>query len=112
MKILQTYISPDRQLKLIIVQGADDEIAVGFENGEWHTHPDILSSWLGVPESKTVDRFVELLTTDALPIILSTDAGHTNDPWVSDCLPETLRMYGEKNCKLRYWSGKSVNDER
>jgi hypothetical protein len=104
MEILSTYVSPDRNLRLVVQRGAKGELAVGFDGHDWHTHPDVLAAWLGVPEHLALERFIELLTSNALPIIESTDGGKTFEPWVSDNLAETLRAYGSHNCRLRYWS--------
>jgi len=94
---------------LAVAAGSKNELAIGFEGGDWHTHPDLLASWLAVPESEAVERFISLVIADNLPIIMSTDGGKTTDPWVSDNLPAVLSDYGASNCRLRYWSGASVS---
>lgn len=108
MRISEQHVSPDGQLTLQVAVADDSEIAVGFTGGEWHTHPDLLSNWLSVPEQQAVARFVELVKDDRLPIIMSNDGGQTIDPWVSDNLSETLQYSGKEKCILRYWSGKVV----
>ena len=106
MNVTQRHVSPDGQLTLAIAVGTEGELAIGFEGGDWHTHPDVLASWLSVPEDRAVEHFLDLLKSDKMPILVSTDAGQTIDPWVSDNLDATLQMYGKSNCILRYWSGK------
>lgn len=108
MRIIERHISPEGKLTLTVAVGANGDIAVGFEGGDWHTHPDLISLWLGVKEEQAIRHFIELLLSDKLPIILSTDGGETIDPWVSDNLSETIRLLGKENCLLCYWSGKSV----
>jgi hypothetical protein len=105
MRIAERHTSPDGQITLQVAVGDKGEIAIGFEGGEWHTHPDLLSQWLAVPEQEAIDRFVK---SDGLPIILSTDGGETTEPWVSDSLPDTIRLFGIDNCLMRYWSVENV----
>lgn len=108
MRIIDRHQSPDGQLTIAVVEGDAGDVAVGFEGGEWHTHPDLLSLLLGVPEEAAVGRFIELVKADALPIVVSTDGGQTIDPWVPDDLAETVRVFGEANCVLRYWSSREA----
>lgn len=110
MNVLQRHESPDGELALIVIEGNDGEIAVGFEgNGAWHTHPDALAGWLGGLENSAVDRFIQLVLDDRLPIITTVDAGASFEPWVSDDLPATLEIYGRSQCRLRLWSGREVS---
>lgn len=109
MQTLQRHTSPDGKLTLQVVKGDDGVIAVGFDEiGAWHMHPDLLASWLQVPEDSAVAKFLELVMADELPIIVSTDAGESFEPWVSDNLAATLDSYGRELCRLRYWSGREV----
>lgn len=111
MNIVERFVSADGQLVLAVAIEGNGDMVVGFEGGEWHTHPDLLAHWLSVPEEQAVHRFVEMLQSDQLPIVMSTDGGLTPDPWVSDNLEQTLSLYGRSNCVLRYWSGTSVQGE-
>jgi hypothetical protein len=110
MHILDRYTSPDGQLTLAVAIGDDGDVAVGFEGGDWHTHPDALSAWLEVPEDQAVGRFVALVRSDQLLVVTSTDGGQTTDPWISDNLSATVRMFGKEHCVLRYWSGKRAKE--
>ncbi|RZT93587.1 hypothetical protein [Rivibacter subsaxonicus] len=104
MRTIEQHSSPDGQLTLAVVEHEGGEVAVGFKGGEWHTHSDLLAEWLCVPAESAVSHFVELVLHDKLSIVVSTDRGLTLDPWVSDNLAETLRLFGPENCVLRYWS--------
>ena len=107
MNELGRHTSADGKLTLLVQAGVDGEIAVGFEGGEWHTHPDLLADILQVPEQEAVAEFISRLHADEIPIVVSTDGGVTVDPWVSDNLEATLSSVGSK-CILRYWSGAEV----
>lgn len=111
MTLLQELVSPDGGLVLRIEIADDGTHVVGFKGGSWHTHPDILAGWLGVPEHEAVSLFVRYLTTDRLPILMSVDQGQTIDPWVSDNLAGTVEAHGAENCVLRKWSGMSLRPE-
>lgn len=102
MNVLRTITSPDGLLCLVIASGNDGEVAVGFNGSDWHTHPDIIASWLAIPEAEAIDHFVKAVTEDMLPTIMSTDGGVTTDPWVSDNLQATLEGNGTGQCILRY----------
>ena len=105
MQTLQRQISPDGTLVLAVIRGNDGEISVGFEGGEWHTHPSLLAAWLGVPEAAAVEEFLARVQRDELPIVWSTDGGDTVEPWVSDNLSATIEIYGQTSCVIRVWSG-------
>jgi hypothetical protein len=107
MNELVRHTSTDGKLTLLVHVGADGETAVGFEGGDWHTHPDLLAAMLQVPEKEAVTEFISRLQADDIPIVVSTDGGVTVDPWVSDNLEATLSMFGSE-CLLRYWSGAEV----
>jgi hypothetical protein len=50
MRTIEKYTSPDGRLTLAVEIGIGDEVAIGFEGGSWHTHPDLLSQWLDLPQ--------------------------------------------------------------
>lgn len=108
MKLDRRLVSPDEKLVLVVRMGCDGETAVGFEGGAWHTHPGLLAAWLSVDEAVAVDVFISKLQADELPVIWSTDAGVTVDPWVSDNLPATSAAHGRESCLLRFWSKSEV----
>ena len=107
MNVLEHHTTPDGNFILLVSVGADGQTAIGFEGGEWHTHPDLLASMLHVPEERAVAEFIARLQADEIPIVESTDGGATVDPWVSDNLEATLSAFGA-DCVLRYWSGAKV----
>lgn len=104
MKTIDRISSADGELILLHTEASDGSICIGFEDSQWHTHPDLLSHWLNVNESEAITQFKRLLLEDQLPIIISTDGGRTLEPWVSDNLEETMRLYGAQNCILRTWN--------
>ncbi len=109
MKTKEAYISPDGTLKLIVVEGQDGTIAVGFERGAWHTHPDLIGCWLPVAEEDAVQFLVNAIARDQLPILFKARNGEIADAWISDNLPETLRLYGEDEWSFRLWSGTAIS---
>lgn len=62
-KILEKHASPDGLLTFSVLQYPDEEndISIGFENFEWHTHADILASTSGLSEVEAVRQFVDEL---------------------------------------------------
>ncbi len=110
MKEIQRHLSPDGTLSLVVELGDDAEVCVGFKGSSWHTHPDLLASWFQVPEEQAVQKFIEAIEADQIPIVLSVDGGTTIDVWVSDNLQSTLSYFGHENCVLRYWSGRKTGN--
>ena len=111
MEILARHVNPDGALVLVVARGSDGQVAVGFDGGSWHTHPDLISHWLNVPLEQALDYFIEQLKADCLPVIMSTDGGATIDPWISDAFRETEKMYGCCNLVLRSWSGERLKPD-
>ena len=71
MNELGRHTSTDGKLTLLVQVGADGETAIGFENGNWHTHPDLLADILQVPEHQSVAEFS--------PVIFTLDRMNTNE---------------------------------
>ncbi len=109
MQRLSEFDSPDGELTFIVAKGEDGEMFVTFKGSSWHAHPDGVSAWLGVPESEALTKLALQLTNDCVPIIVSTDAGVTIDPWLSDNLEATIDLFGVENCVIRYWSGATIS---
>jgi hypothetical protein len=84
MQRIREVQSPDGKLKFIVAQGKDGTQFVTFEGSSWHVHADGICDWLSVPETEAFSHFEKSLTSDRLPIIVSTDAGASIDPWISD----------------------------
>ena len=109
MKIIKEYTSPDGYLKLMVAEGSDGTVAIGFEGSNSHTHPDLIHYWLNFPEDRATDLYIEAVLEDKLPIIVSVDGGKSKRPWISDNLPQTIKNNGEVNCRFRLWSGKILS---
>ena len=109
MKILQEITSPDGFLKLVVAEGADGEKAIGFEGSDWHTHADLVHYWLSIPKEKAIEQFIKAVIEDKLPIITSVDGGKTQNPWISDNLQQSIKVYGEENCHFRLWSQSTIS---
>jgi hypothetical protein len=110
MRRIREIQNPDGLLTYILAEGADGQMFATFKGSSWHIHSDGISAWLNVPEAEAFNEFERLLTSNGLPIIISTDAGVTVDPWVSDNLEATIEIYGAENCALWLWSGDTYNE--
>jgi hypothetical protein len=109
MKVIESITSADGVLNLQVQEANDGSIVIGFIGSDWHTHPDLIASWLGVPESVAIQTFLSQLTNDKLPIIVSIDGGVTVEPWVSDDHEASVICYGKENCVVRFWSAATAN---
>ena len=104
MKVIKTISSPDGLLTLQIQVADDGSTSIGFIGGEWHTHTDLISSWLKVKEENAIEEFINQVIYNKLPIITSIDGGVSFEPWVSDNHAATVKYYGNNQCIARYWT--------
>jgi len=109
MKIIQEFTCPDGVLKLMVAEGEDGEKAVGFEGSDWHTHADLIHYWLSFPKEKAIEQFLKAVMEDKLPIITSIDGGESQNPWISDNLEQSIKVYGEENCQFRLWRQSTIS---
>ena len=108
MDVLQTFTSPDGFLKLLVVRSGED-ISIGFDGSDWHTHPDIIAYEYGVPEEQAVDWFVREVTGNRLTIAVSRVAGGVRAVWITDNPSDELRHLDEgETIQFRKWDGSEV----
>jgi hypothetical protein len=109
MKVIEQHQTPDGLLKFIIEDYGDD-VALGFENFPWHTHPECLPPYQRDSWKQAVKQFIELLLTDQKVIGLRKKNGKLIDVWVVD-RPE-IDKYKPKDeeIQFRYWSGKPLQN--
>lgn len=106
----ERHTSPDELLTLVVVW-EDDDVSVGFEGYEWHTHGDVLFVEHGGSESEeqAVQSFVEDILSNRLPIAILRLNGKIHDAWVTDDPQDELKyeLPGE-TLELRRWDGSRV----
>jgi hypothetical protein len=105
MNILGEYVSPDHQLRFVVVRDAQD-ISLAFEGYPWHTHADMLASTFGTSEALAVNRFVDDLLSDRCIIAVSRTGGTIRDVWIATDPRSDLRHVSDGEVlEFRYWSG-------
>ena len=97
----QRYVSPDGRLVFLVVR-KDDDVILGFEGSDWHTHGDILASLFAVSVEHAVKRFVEDLLGDQSVIGVGSMDGVTPFIWVEDGFDYPDEEFAVER---RYWSG-------
>ncbi|MEM7226910.1 MAG: hypothetical protein AAF495_28325 [Pseudomonadota bacterium] len=112
MNVSETYVSPDNALKLVVVEDSGGNMTVGFEGGNWHTHPDLIRDWLPVGNRDAVQFLVEAIIGDQLPILFKASSGSSSNAWISDNLWQTLRCSDDGEWSFRFWSGTVINTEQ
>src|SRR5919107_4353406 len=90
MKPTREYVSPDNQLRFVVVHDEQD-VSLGFEGFPWHTHADVLASEFGTSEELAVDRFVRDLLSDRSIIAVSRIGGTIRDVWITEDPQSDLR---------------------
>ena len=105
MKAIREYLSPDGQLRFVIYHDEED-VSLGFEGFEWHTHADVLASAFGASEELAVNQFVSDLLRDQCIIGVSRIGGTVRDVWISADPESDLRYKSDDEVlEFRYWSG-------
>lgn len=105
--VLEEHVSPDGQLRFVVVAHPDGDVSLGFDGFSWHTHADILAALSDQSEESAVRLFVSDLLNDRSAIALWGVPGEVRDVWISSdpdrdsCYP----IEGE-TIELRYWSGR------
>jgi hypothetical protein len=78
MKAIREYLSPDSQLRFVVCHDGQD-VSLGFEGFQWHTHADVLASEFGTSEELAVNRFVRDLLSDRSILVVSRIGGTIRD---------------------------------
>jgi hypothetical protein len=105
---IERLISPDGLLTFVVYQDEGD-IVLGFEGFEWHTHADLLASWMGIPQDEAVRRFVDDLTEGRATIAIHTVNGEMCDVCITDDPNSDLNNKSDdESIAFRHWDGSSV----
>ena len=95
-----------------VFQDDDGDISLGFENFEWHTHADMLTSLSGLPEEKAVCRFVDDLLSNKATIAISYLDNKIVSAWITDDPTGELKYkQNNENLEFRYWNGQKLKIE-
>ena len=105
MKATREYLSPDSQLRFVVCHDEQD-VSLGFEGFQWHTHADVLASEFGTSEELAVNRFVRDLLSDRSILVVSRIGGTIRDVWITADPQSDLRYKSDDEVlEFRYWSG-------
>ena len=107
----EEHRSPDGALTLV-VSHEDDDITIGFDGFQWHTHGDVLAATYQLagatdltPEGAT-QRFVEDIVSNHAIIAVVKSGKRIRDVWVTDDVEKELRFeQAEEEIEFRYWNG-------
>ena len=106
------YVSPDGQLKFIVIC-RDDDWTMGFDGYPAHTHGSILAELSGLDEVTAVERHLANLIGNISVIALKRISGSLTDAWVTDDPAEEIlswQRYGasDETIEFRLWNGNAV----
>lgn len=108
MAIVERHTSADGLLHLV-VDLTDGDWSIGFEEGAWHTHGDILAATGYGDSPETATRaFVDEILGDRCVIVISRLDGVIDAAWVTDNPDADETKYAAPNetIEKRFWSGK------
>jgi hypothetical protein len=105
LNVIREYVSPDGQLRFVVGRDEQD-VSMGFEGFQWHTHADVLASEFGTSEELAVNRFVSDLLDDRCIIGVSRIGRAIRDVWItSDPQLDLHYKSDDEVLEFRYWSG-------
>lgn len=98
-------------LTSLVVREKDD-VSLGFEGYDWHTHGSILAALAGLPVEDAVNRFVDALLSNQSVIAAATREGTTIEVWVAGT-PIKADCYKPENelVTFRLWDGTAIDPE-
>ena len=99
----ERIVSPDGAIALVI-ERTDDDVSVGFEPSEWHTHGDILATQMEMDSAESaVERFVAEVVENRVVL-----ACHIENGKLAHVRPTTNPAKEVRRQLLcRYWNGES-----
>jgi hypothetical protein len=112
----QEYISPDRQLRLLVTS-PDGDVTIGFAGCPAHTHGSILADLFQCDEAEAVRRFVSDIVQSRVVIAIWRTGGQLKDIWLPEHEGQTLRdeiarlaRHGEPRdtIEFRLWDGTKI----
>lgn len=107
-ELLDRRVSPDGVLHFRIERYEDGRLAFGFEESDWHQHPDMLQANGRTPEQVAL-AFAEDLVNDRL-IIIRNRGDDEDRYWVLDTIEYELELSGTYALlEFRYWSGRRID---
>ena len=110
VEVLARHVSPDEALTLVVqrLREADGSalILVGFEESDWHVHPELFSS---DPPDAVALGIVDDVINDRMVIVIEYPDG---DPYISllDTIEDVLEYAGTyASIEFRFWSGRRID---
>lgn len=104
------YRSPDGELVLLV--SPEEQVTIGFQGCEWHTHGDVLATIYSLPGTEDLtgeaaaQRFVEHVLDSRSVIAVLRVHGCVKDVWITEDIEAELR-YAQPGEEIvfRYWDG-------
>jgi len=105
-EVLDRRTSPDGRLHFRVERHGDGTLAFGFEECDWHQHPEMLQARGRTPE-QVAQAFADDLINDRLVIVHNRQEDRY---WVLDTIEYELELSGTyAPLEVRYWSGRSID---
>jgi hypothetical protein len=112
----QQYLSPDKQLRLLVTV-PDGDITIGFDGCPGHIHGSILAQFYRCDEDAAATRFITGILEGKLTIAIRRMSGVMTDAWIPETNWQTiddvlasLDRYGEQGetVEFRLWNGAKI----
>ena len=115
----QEYISPDKQLRLLVTSPAGD-VTIGVADCPAHTHGSILAELFLCNEAVAVERFISGIVESRAVIAIWRIGDRIRDVWLPEHEGHTLRTvvtdlhkHGEpdETVEFRLWDGTKIDPD-
>ncbi len=114
-KTLEKHTSPDGLLTFSVLQypDEDNDISLGFENFDWHTHADILAATSDLAEEKAIRQFVnDLLNNRQIIAVVKKGNKIAQVRITEDPIAELKYRQDDEVLEFRYWNGQKLKFEK
>lgn len=106
MRIIEQHHTPDGLLTFQVKCDQHGDYCLGFAGYAWHTHPDILTSVLGMPQEQAMRKFVDDLVGNRAIIAVVRVAGGIRDVRIVDEPVSDPYQPEDETIEFRYWDGR------
>ncbi|MCJ2047852.1 immunity 50 family protein [Methylobacterium sp. J-078] len=105
--IVERHVSPDGVLTFVVERLEDGQTLLGFEQSQWHTHPDLLVGQYGDTESTATSAYIDRLLRGTAVIGIRRREGAITEAWIMDDPAFEADAFAEgETLEMRHWDGR------
>lgn len=107
--VVERHVSPDGVLTFVVERLDDGVVLLGFEGGEWHTHPNLIDRDDGVTDEAATRAYIDRLLRGVAVVGIRRKGGAIMDAWIMDDPAFEADMFHEgETLEMRHWDGRPL----